>query len=135
MSSIILNTTLGASFQPSLPVLIPVEKVVLDFKITIPGRDSIRVQWYPEFSEDSPTDPNVEWYREVAEEDIGNGDVRMPIAIRRFSTEGADADLPPGTYFLSVQFKRSHKICRIQMAGAGAAVVVKTVFGDIPTAP
>ena len=133
--SILFNAPLTAAFQPSLPILIPGEKVVLDFKLVIVSAGLVRVQWYPEFTSDNPGDPNAEWYRETAEEDLGNGDVRMPSSIRRFSTEGVDADLPSGTYFFDTQFKRSHKFCRIQLLGLGCTAKVLAVFGEIPIAP
>jgi hypothetical protein len=132
---IIFNAPLTASFQPSLPILIPCEKVVLDFKLVIGGRSSVNVQWYPEFTSDNPASPLAEWYRETAEEDIGNGDVRMPWSIRRFSTQGGDAALPPGTYYLDTQFKRTHKFCRIKILGLGCVATVLAVFGEIPQAP
>jgi len=135
MSAIILNAPLTTSFQPSLPIVIAGERITFHFKLVVGGQTPVRVSWYLEFSEDNPILPTAEWYREVAEEDIGNGDVRMPISVRRFSMQGSDADLTPGTYFFSVQLHRAGKMCRIQMAGEGCSAVVRSVFGDIPTAP
>ena len=132
---VIFNGPLSGAFQPSLAILIPGEKVVLDFALVISTQAPLRVQWYPEFTSDNPADPNAVWYRETAEEDIGNGDVRMPPSIRRFSTQGGDNDLPAGTYHFDTQFRRSHKFCRIQILGLGCTATVLSVFGEIPVAP
>jgi hypothetical protein len=134
-AQIILNSPLGIAFQPSRPILITCERVVLDFRIVIAGPAPVSVLWYPEYTVDNPYATATEWFREVAEEDIGNGDVRMPFTIRRFSTEGADAALPAGTHRFAVQLKRIHDIARIQMAGVGAQVLVYSVFGQVPPAP
>jgi hypothetical protein len=132
---IIFDAPLTANFRPSLAILIPCEQVVLDFKLVINSRTPVQVQWYPEFTSDNPANLLAEWYRETAEEDISNGDVRMPPSIRRFSTNGGDADLPTGTYLFDTQFKRTHKFCRIQILGLGCMARVLAVFGEIPQAP
>jgi hypothetical protein len=133
--TIIFDAPLTANFQPSLPILIGTEKVVLDFKLIVAVRSVVQIQWYPEFAHDDPSAVNTEWYREMAEEDLGNGDVRMPPSIRRFSTYGADADLPTGTYYFDTQFKRTHKFFRIQILGANSYARVISQFGDVPVSP
>jgi hypothetical protein len=136
MSAIILDQTLTAAFTPSKPILIAGEKVVLDFRLVIPGPGPLSVQWYPEFTEGNPFDPtNLEWFREVAEEDIGNGNVRMSLVIRRFTINGADTALPAGTHRIDCEFKRTHKFFRIQMLGLGCVARVIVPFGEIPSAP
>jgi hypothetical protein len=115
-----------------LPIVILDDTIILDFAITIPI-GTVRVLWYLEFTCDNPFDLNAIWFREVAEEDIGNGDVRMPYAIRRFSTYGADADLPAGTYRFDVQLKRVHDFCRIQLSGNGASAKVSAPINETPS--
>ena len=127
----IFRGPLTGAFQPSLPIMIPADRVVLDFDLTIGGQVPVSVQWYPEFAEGdvAPSATNARWFREVAEEDIGNGDVRMPIVIRRFTTQGGDAPLPPGSYRFTVQLKRTHMFCRIQILGAGCTAIVTAPLG------
>lgn len=132
MSSTIFNAPLTAAYQASLPIVVSDDIVILDFKIVIPV-GTVRVQWYLEFTSDNPFDTAASWYREVSEEDIGNGDVRMPLAVRRFSTYGADADLPAGTYRFDVQLRRVHDFCRIQILGNGATATVVTPVNDVPS--
>lgn len=133
VAPIIWNGPLSASFQPSLPITISADKLVLDFDITVGGRTPLTVQWYPEFAEGdvAPSSGAARWYREVAEEDIGNGDVRMPLSIRRFTTNGTDAGLPPGTYRVSVQLKRTHMFARIQIQGDGCTVTVRAPLSEL----
>ena len=131
---VLLNyTPLTANFQPTGSILIKGDVVVLDFDILVPGLGAARVSWYPEFTFENPLDASTLWYCETAEEDIGNGDVRMPPSIRRFSTNGADADLPTGTYHFDVQFKRIHAFCRVQIRGLGSTVRVRAPFGEQPS--
>jgi hypothetical protein len=139
MPALLFNGLLTAAYQPSQPILVPAQKVVLDFLLTIPAGPGVNVQWYLEFTDG--LDPvsgqavamaNWVWYRETAEEDISNGDVRMPIVVRRFSTNGADAVLPAGTHQLDGQFSRTHAFARIQIRGNGATAQVSAPFGKIP---
>lgn len=119
----LFNAALGAAFAPSSALLISGNKVALDFQLTV--TTLAQIEWYPEFTSDAPSSVTTIWYREVAEEDIGNGDVRMPKAIRRF-TEFGGALLASGTHNLSVQLERTHQIFRLQMrivAGAASAQV------------
>jgi hypothetical protein len=124
---------LTANFQPSSSILIKSDTVVLDFDLIVPGPGTAKVEWYPEFTFENPLDASTVWYRESAEEDIGNGDVRMPFSIRRFSTNGADADLPAGTYHVDVQFKRIHAFCRVQIRGLGCTARIRAPFGEQPS--
>lgn len=130
---IIFNGPLIANFRASQPIVISAEQVVLDFEIVV-GRAPVSVQWYPEYCSEYPYDTATRWFRETAEEDIGNGDVRMPFTIRRFTVQGADNPLPTGTYRFTVQLKRAHMFCRIQIAGVGATALVYSTLNDIPIA-
>jgi len=133
MSCILLpHTPLTANFQASGAALIKNESIVLDFDLSFPGPGTVRVEWYLEFTAGNPFDASTLWYRETAEEDIGNGDVRMPLALRRFSTQGADADLPAGAYHYNVQLRRIHAFCRVQIRGLGCTVRVSAPFGEQP---
>ena len=134
MAVTLFNSMLGANFVPTLPLLIAGEKVVLDFQLIVTAATA-KIEWYPEFTSDNPFAVTTIWYRETAEEDIGNGDVRMPISIRRFSNQGADTNLATGTYYLDAQFRRSHNFTRIQIRGTGSVAVVIAPFGEIPSAP
>lgn len=131
-STPIFNAALTAAYQASLPVSVSDEMIILDFQIVI-AVGTVRVLWYLEFTSGNPYDPSTVWYREVSEEDIGNGDVRMPAAIRRFSTPGADADLPAGTYGFDVQLKRVHNFCRVQIQGNGANAKILAPVNDVPS--
>jgi hypothetical protein len=136
MASIILfNGALTSSFAPSLPATIVNDTITLAFRVTTPG--NVVVSWYPEFlfSDQSPSGSSPPWAREVAEEDIGNGDVRMPFTIRRFTKQGSDAKLDAGTYLFSVQLKRSAFLYRLQLAGNGVQMTVTAGLGEIPVAP
>lgn len=126
----LFNAALGAAFIPSSALLISGTKVALDFQLTV--TTLAQIEWYPEFASDAPA--TAIWHREVAEEDIGNGDVRMPKAIRRF-TEFGGTLLASGTHNLSVQLERTHQIFRIQMriVTGAASVQVWAPFGTIAT--
>lgn len=128
----IFNAPLTANFQASDPLQVVDDTIILDFAIVI-AVGTVRVQWYLEFTSDNPFDPNTVWFREVAEEDIGNGDVRMPYAVRRFSTFNVDGDLPVGTHLLDVQISRVHDFCRIRIAGNGATAKVIAPVNEKPS--
>lgn len=126
----------GAAFTASRPAQIFSERVVLDFTLVIAAAAG-RFEWYPEFTDGNPNAVTTPWFRETAEEDIGNGDVRMPLVIRRFSTNAGDAPLPIGTYYLDAQLVRSHAFYRVQcrLNGVALATCVATIyapFGKIP---
>lgn len=141
--TILNNLPLTNVFQPSLPFTIIGDKIVLDFDLL--AADSAaklaRIEWYPEYChlDDNPNLPTARWFRELAEEDIGNGDVRMAVVVRRFSTNGADAPLPLSAthYMFDVQLVRTHGHCRIQIRSAvGAADACRaTVYAPFGLAP
>ncbi len=130
--AIIFNAALTAAYQASEPIAIADDTIILDFEIVI-AVGTVRVLWYLEFTSDNPFSASAKWFREVSEEDIGNGDVRMPYAIRRFSTYGADADLGVGTHYLDVQLKRVHNFCRIKILGNGASAKVIAPVNEKPS--
>jgi hypothetical protein len=137
----IFNAALTNAFQASDPFTITGEAIVLDMllsvaNIAVPGT-AARIEWYFEFASDDPNATTTNWYREVAEEDIGNGDVRMSTVIRRFATNASDAPLPEATYRFDMQFARRHNFCRIQIRVlAGGAdncrATVLSVLGSQP---
>jgi hypothetical protein len=113
------NLLLTNVFQASQPFEIVGEHIVLDMSVVVanvaaPGTPA-RVEWYPEFTSADPNAAGTVWYQETTEEDIGNGDVRMNKAVRRFSEHGADLPLAEGTHRLDQQFSRKHDYCRLQM--------------------
>lgn len=122
---------LGAAFQPTLPLIMEDKELSLNFDFTVLAGVP-RVEFYPEYTDDNPFLATARWRREVAEEDIGNGDVRMPLVIRRFSTNAADANLPAGPYNLNVQLRRAGQFVRLQMRGNGVIMTVSAPFGSIP---
>jgi hypothetical protein len=134
MSVILLNSVLlvAPAFTGSLPVLVSDKRVVLDFTLVTPG--GVAIEWYPEFTDGGTNLATAPWFREVSEEDIGNGDVRMNEVIRRFSTYNADAFLPAGTHRYSVQLQRTHAIYRVQIRGAGVVATIASPFGKLATA-
>lgn len=137
----IFNAALTNAFQASDPFIMTGEAIVLDTLLTVaniavPGT-AARIEWYFEFGSDDPNATTTSWYREVAEEDIGNGDVRMSTVVRRFAINAADAPLPEGTYRFDTQFNRRHNFCRVQIRVlAGGAdncrAMILSVLGSAP---
>lgn len=138
MAFSIFNGKLTNAFQPTAPFGVVGENIVFDMALTVaniavPGTPAT-IQWYPEFTSADPNNPATVWFREVAEEDLGNGDVRMSKVIRRFAENGSDAPLAEGLHYLDGQFARRHNFCRLQLAvKAGGAdncsASVLAVFG------
>ena len=131
-SIVILDGALGANFAPSRWFLLHGEKDTLDFKIVVSSGPAV-VAWYLEFSKDL-----VDAYREVAEEDVGNGVTHMPKVLRDFKEASTGTGLLTGTHLLTTQFVRSHMFCRIQIACTSGTVTRATVlsrFGELPTMP
>lgn len=133
---ILFNSPLTAAFQASQPGAVRAEHIVLDFTLSIantvtPPGTAASVEWYLEFTETDPNAAGTVWAREVAEEDIGTGDVRMAVVVRRFATTLAETGLPPGTYKLSTQFKRIHAFYRVQIRTAvGSADTCTAIVND-----
>ena len=141
MALTIFKGSLTTSFQASSPFTIVGENIVLDMaivvaNIAVPGTAG-RIEWYYEFATTDPNAATTTWYREVSEEDIGNGDVRMNEVVRRFAVNAADAPLTEATHNLDMQFNRRHNFGRIQIrvAPGGAdncSATVLSVFGSQP---
>jgi hypothetical protein len=136
----IFNALLTNTFQASQPFAVIENHVVLDMALTVanlvtPPATPARIEWYMEFAATDPNAVGTVWFREVTEENNANGDLRMALAIRRFSTNGADAPLPVGAYTLDSQFERKHAFCRIQIrvAVGGADACHASVWSVLGT--
>jgi hypothetical protein len=126
-------------FRPSAPSAVRAEHIVLDFALAIantvtPPGTAASIEWYFEFVETDPNAAGALWAREVAEEDLGTGDVRMAEVVRRFAASGAETGLAPGSYRFNTQFKRVHAFYRFQIRTAvGSAdtctAMVRDPFG------
>jgi hypothetical protein len=146
MSLQLFNGALTNAFQPSSPSAVRNDTIVVDFALAIanvvtPPGTAASIEWYFEFTELDPNAAGATWAREVAEEDVGQGDVRMSFVVRRFAAQAAETDLPPGTYRVSTQFKRAHAFYRVQIrvAAGGAdtcsAAVVDPFGTQLQSAP
>lgn len=128
MMILLNNALLTTTFQASAPFGLVGDHVVLDSIIVVantgaqPPGTPAQVEWYPEFTFDDPNSTTARWFRETAEEDLGNGDVRMPKTVRRWSENGDDLPLATGTHNLDAQFSRKHNYCRIQIRVSAAPV-------------
>jgi len=118
------GVTLGGSNTATNALLIVGDTVTLDF-LLVTSAGPTAVQFFLEFSED-----NVNWFREVAEEDGGKGVVSMPKVLRTFADNNG-TNLADGTHLVSCQFTRRAQLVRLQMSvGAGACVATVTApFG------
>lgn len=130
------NQILTTSFVASKVFILGAEHVTLDFEAVITTNPTV-VEWFMEFTSENPLDASTRFFREVAEEDAGNGVVAMPIVIRSLrDNNAADNLLPVATHLMSMQFIRHHKLVRIQarlLAGGGAArLTVDEPFATIP---
>jgi hypothetical protein len=141
MSISLFNGPLTNAFQPTAGFLLAGETVVLDLVANVasvpPAADAGRIECYLEYTTEDPNAVNTRWFREVAEEDIGNGDVRMPKVVRRFTENGADTALAVGIHYLNMQFSRKEGFARLQVrvaaGGANAcSLAVFAVFGALP---
>jgi hypothetical protein len=125
MSTILFNGPLSGSFVPTKAIALVAQKLTLDFEIAASGGPTT-VQWYVEFA-DAPTGP---WFREIAQEDSGQGQVLMPAVVRTFANTGG-MSLTDGTYRFDAELVRQQRLARVQLAvGSGAAKVKVTApFG------
>jgi len=138
----IFSGPLTNAFQASLPFSMSGENTVFDWSIVVantvtPPGTAASLEWYPEFTSGDPNAAATLWYRETAEEDLGNGNVRMPKTVRRFTEEGSDVPLAEGTHRLDTQFVRRHNFGRLQLRTAvGSAdtcsAAVLCVIGGAP---
>jgi hypothetical protein len=133
--ALIFDAPLSGVFQPSRPLIIKATELAFDFDLAVVAATA-HILWYPEYATLNPFDTvNTIWYREITEELLGNGDVRMAPSQRRFSTQGVDGDLTTGVYHFDVQLKRVHAFVRLQLQGTGCTAKVWAPFGEIPSAP
>jgi hypothetical protein len=145
MAFSIFNGALTNTYQPTNPVDMAGEHIVLDWALTIanlltPAGTAATVQFYFEYASTDPNAATTVWYRETTEEDIGNGDVRMNKAVRRFSEQGADLPLAEGSHQVDMQFNRKHNYFRLQVRTAvGSAdncrAQIWSVLGRQPISP
>ena len=139
MALVLFNGPLTNAFAASSPSAVRGDTVVVDFALSIvntitPPGTAASIEWYFEFVDSDPNAAGAPWAREVAEEDLGRGDVRMSAVVRRFAANAAETNLPPGTYRYSTQFKRVHAFYRVQLrvAVGGAdtcSAAVRDPFG------
>jgi hypothetical protein len=141
MSISLFNGPLTNAFQPTQGFLLAGDSVVLDMTAIIasvpPAATLGRIEFFLEYTTQDPNAASTSWFREVAEEDIGNGDVRMAKVVRRFSEQGSDVPLAVGTHRLNMQFSRKEGFARLQVrvvaGGANACTLsVAAVFGALP---
>jgi hypothetical protein len=144
MSILIFSGPLTNTFQPTQGFLLAGENIVLDVTALIasvpPAATPGRIEFYFEYTTQDPNGVGTRWFREVSEEDIGNGDVRQSKVVRRFAEEGSDAPLAVSSHFLNLQFARKEGFARLQVrvapGGANACTLaVSAVFGTIPQSP
>jgi hypothetical protein len=139
----LFNGKLTAAFQPTKPVMVAGETIVLDFLATIanlvtPPATPGLVEWYLEYCYTDPNAAATRWFQECAEEDKGNGVVRMAKVIRYFSENAADVALAVGVHMIDTQFARKHAFYRLQVRATGAdncSLIVASPFGSIPISP
>lgn len=128
MSAILFNGTLTASFQATKAVMVSAAELAftVDLELTVAGAPT-SVVYYLEFGEDPS--PAGKWYREIAEEDAGGGVVAMPFVLRTLQPN-AGGNLPVGITRVDAEFKRRHKLARVQIASPGnVKALITTPFG------
>lgn len=133
MSITLLKKTLTSAFQPSQALVIADRTVTLDFKFTV-SNGPATIEWYLELGEDPS--PTGDWYREVAQEDPGNGNVAIPIVVRTFALNGGGG-LTDGSYLLDAEMVRRHKLARVQIRATAGTVSMQIIapFGMTAIAP
>lgn len=107
---------LPATFTPTAWLAITAREFTIDFDLTCSSGPST-VEYYLEFA-NAPTGPA---YREVAQEDAGEGVVLMPEVVRTFSNSGS-AVLADGHYFFDTEYVRRHRLVRVQIRAAAGTV-------------
>lgn len=124
------------TYHESKAFLINADAVTLDWNIVVTAGPSL-VEWYMEFTSDNPLSSSATWYREVAEEDGGNGVTLMPEVTRKFTSNGVSTGLTAGTHNLSTQLIRKHRYVhlKIRCNTGRATVTVVAPFGLVASAP
>lgn len=117
---VLFNGKVPSSYTPSKATFVSGRRVVLRFLITVIGSPT-PVTCYLEFA----GNPKQQFFRETAEEDQGNGAVKMPAVVRTLAAAGGGS-LPVGVTALNMQFLRDEQFVRVQLACAGNATVKLT---------
>lgn len=125
---------LPVTFGPTAWFLLTGAKIPLEFQFTTSAGPT-RIDYYLEFTDD-PTLPSPITFREVDEQDVGNGVVTMSKVIRTFQ-ENNGGFLQNGVHNLSCQLLRLAPIARLQIqASAGTATAIITASsGELIVAP
>ncbi len=125
------NAPLTGSFRPSKWLAIQNKEFTLDFQLAITG-GAATVEYYLEFTS-NPTNTSAPVFRELAQEDAGNGEVLMPAVVRTFAVAGG-SDLPIGNYAFDTEYVRRHRAVRVQIRvtgdGAVARATITAPFGS-----
>lgn len=111
---VLFDGIVTSGFVPSKSFAITARRVTLRWEITVSGAPA-SLSWYLEFG----GDPTGAWFAETAEEDQGNGAVKMPAVVRQMTPEGG-GNLPVGTTRLSTQFVREEQLARVQFSSSGS---------------
>jgi hypothetical protein len=134
VSITIFNRTLTGSFVASQSIVVVNNAVSLNFTLTVTNGPAT-IEWYLELGSDEATPTNSEWFRELAEEDPGNGAVALPIVVRTFAANGGGG-LADGTYRLDAELVRRAKMARVQIRATAGTVqaTVTAPFGLVAQA-
>lgn len=129
----LFNSTVPAAFTPSRPLQLSNDSLVLFWLITVTGGTAAHIEFYVEYTDGDPNNKTTQWFREVDEQDGGNGAVTMSQVVRTIQLNGG-GDLPAGTYPFSVPFIRRAQFARVQLKSTlGVATAQITApFGTIP---
>jgi len=130
MSNVLFKRALTTAFQPTRAFLIEANRVTFRFELAVTGGTPAVVQYYMEFGSDP--DPAGAWYREMAEEDQGAGDVEQPLVLRTLQ-DVAGVAFVAGTYRMSAQFRREEQLVRLQIKAQAGAVraTIEAPFGQL----
>lgn len=121
---VLFNGVVPSSFAPTKYTAIVARRIVVRLTITV-RTSPTTLRCYLEYGGDG-----THWFRELAEEDGGDGAVKMPAVVRTITGPDGD-DLPVGTTTVDLQFLRDEQLFRLQLACAGSASVkVTTPYGD-----
>ncbi len=129
--SVLFKRALTTAFQPTRAFAIEAGRVTFRFDLTVTGGTPAVVQYYMEFGGD-PDPASSAWYREMAEEDQGAGDVEQPLVVRTLQGV-AGAAFAAGNYKMSAQFRREEQLVRLQIKALAGAVraTIEAPFGQL----
>lgn len=127
------DVTLTGGFTASRPLMIEGERVTLQWLIEMGVDPGTELEWYLEFTDSDPNGNTTNWFREVDEQDVGDGTVTMAAVVRTFNDTGGGG-LPALLAKYSCQFVRQAQFVRIQArvvgGGGDVAVTVTAPFGQ-----